>query len=92
MTSDLKLGKTVYAKIYTRFGKSRCLITNKSGDKSRLTLDDLVGEKFKGSCIIKLYQAFVGSNSCRLWHGSRGVILKNQKNLNKLLVFEALYL
>ena len=22
-------------------------------------------------------------NSCRLWHGSRGVILKNRKNLNK---------
>ena len=30
-------------------------------------------------------------HSCRLWHGSRGVILKNRKNLNKLLVFEALY-
>ena len=22
-------------------------------------------------------------SSCRLWHGSRGVILKNRKNLNK---------
>ena len=31
-------------------------------------------------------------SSCRLWHGSRGVILKNRKNLNKLLVFEALHL
>ena len=30
-------------------------------------------------------------SSCHLWHGSRGVILKNGKNLNKLLVFEALY-
>ena len=57
-----QVGKVVYARIYTRFEKSRCLITNKSGDKSRLTLGDLVGEKFKGSCIIKLYQAFVGSN------------------------------
>ena len=57
-----KVGKVVYTRIYTRFGKSRCLITNKSGDKSRLTSGDLVGEKFKGSCIIKLYQAFVGSN------------------------------
>ena len=56
------VGKVVYARIYTRFGKSRCLITNKSGDKSSLTLDDFVGEKFEGSCIIKLYQAFVGSN------------------------------
>ena len=34
----------------------------------------------------------VSRYSCRLWHGSRGVILKNRKNLNKLLVFEALYL
>ena len=43
-------------------GNLDVLITNKSGDQSRLTLDDLVGKKFKGSCIIKLYQAFVGSN------------------------------
>ena len=57
-----KVGKVVYARIYTRFRKSRCLITNKSGDKCRLTLGDSVGEKFKGSCMIKLYQAFVGSN------------------------------
>ena len=62
LVKDSKVGKVVYAKIYTRFGKSRCLITNKSGDKSKLTLDDLVGEKFKGSSIIKRYQAFVGSN------------------------------
>ena len=62
LVNNTKVGKVVYAKIYTRFGKSRCLITNKSGDKSRLTLEDLVGEKFKGSCIIKLYQAFIGSN------------------------------
>ena len=62
LAKDSKVGKVVYSRIYTRFGKSRCLIINKSGDKSRLTLDALVGEKFKGSCIIKLYQAFIGSN------------------------------
>ena len=62
LVKDSKVGKMVYARIYTRFGNSRCLITDKSGDKSRLTSDDLVGEKFKGSCIIKLYQAFVESN------------------------------
>ena len=62
LVKDSKVGKIVYAKIYARFGKSRCLMTNKSGDKSKLTLDDLVGEKFKGSCIIKLSQAFNGSN------------------------------
>ena len=62
LVKDSKVGKVVYTKIYTRFGKSRCLITNKSGDKSKLNLEDLVGEKFKGYCIIKLYQAFVRSN------------------------------
>ena len=49
LVKNSKFGKVVYAKIYTRFGKSRCLITNKSGDKSKLNLDDLVGEKFKAS-------------------------------------------
>ena len=62
MKDNSKVGKVVCSRIYTRFRKSRCLITNKSGDRSRLTLEDLVGEKFKGSCIIKLYQAYVGSN------------------------------
>ena len=62
LVKDLKVGKAVYAIIYTRFGKSRCLITDKSGDKAKSTLDDLVGEKFKGCCIIKSYQAFIGFN------------------------------
>ena len=62
LVKDSKVGKVVYTKIYIRFGKSRCPITNKFGDKSKLNLDDLVGKKFKGSCIIKLYQVFIGSN------------------------------
>ena len=53
-----KVGKVVYSRIYSRFGKSRCLITNRSGDSSKLTLDKLVNDSFKGSCIIRLYQAF----------------------------------
>ena len=57
LVKDSKVGKVVYTKIYTR-----CLITNKSGDKSKLNIEDLVGKKFKGYCIIKLYQAFVRSN------------------------------
>ena len=60
MVKDSKVGKVVYSRIYTKFGKSRCLITNRSEDRSRLTSDYLVGENFKGSCIIKLYQAYVG--------------------------------
>ena len=69
----------VYAKIYTRLGKSRCLITNKSEDKSKLNLDNLVGEKFKGSCIIKLYQAFVGSNKS-ISFSVEEILVKEMKN------------
>ena len=56
-----KVGKVVYSRIYSRFGKSKCLITNRSGDRSKLTLNELVGDSFKGSCIIRLYQAYVGA-------------------------------
>ena len=84
LVKDAKVGKTVYAKIYTRFGKSRCLITNKSGDKSKLTLDDLVGEKFKGSWIIKLYQAFVGSNKS-ISFGVEEMLVKEMKSRKSFL-------
>ena len=79
LVKDSKVGKVVYAKIYTRFGKSRCLITNKSEDKSKLALDDLVGEKFKGSCIIKLYQAFVESNKS-ISFSVEEILIKEMKN------------
>ena len=36
INDNSKVGKVVYAIIYTRFGKSKCLITNRSGDKSKL--------------------------------------------------------
>ena len=54
LVKNSKVGKVVYARIYTSFGKSRCLITNKSEDKSKLTLNDLVGEKFNSLNYIKL--------------------------------------
>ena len=79
LVKNSKVGKVVYAKIYTRFGKSRCLITNKSEDKSKINLDDLVGEKFKGSCIIKLYQAFVGSNKS-ISFSVEEILVKEMKN------------
>ena len=84
LVKNSKVGKVVYAKIYTRFGKSRCLITNKSEDKSELNLDDLVGEKFKGSCIIKLYQAFVGSNKS-ISFSVEEILVKEMKNRKILL-------
>ena len=79
LVKNSKVGNVVYAKIYTRSGKSRCLITNKSEDKSKLNLDDLVGKKCKGSCIIKLYQAFVGSNKS-ITFSIEEILVKEMKN------------
>ena len=56
---------------------------------ARLTVIDMEEYGIEIAAAIKTLKGMV---SCRLWHGSRGVILKNRKNLNKSLVFEALYL
>ena len=58
-----KHGQNVHAKIYTRAsGKAKCKISELV-DKRRVSipLEDLVDENFEGSCILKLYQAYVGS-------------------------------
>ena len=71
--------------IYTRFGKSRCLITNRSGDISRLTSGDLVGEKFKGTSIIKLYQAFVRSNNKSITFSVEEILVKEMERRKSFL-------
>ena len=58
-----KHGQNVYAKIYTRdSGKAKCKISELV-DKRRasIPLEDLVDENFEGSCILKLYQSYMGS-------------------------------
>ena len=58
-----KHGQNVYTKIYTRAsGKAKCKISELV-DKRRVSipLEDLVDENFEGSCILRLYQAYVGS-------------------------------
>ena len=62
LVKDNRSGQSVYAKIYSKkSGKVKCRI---SLGKTRnvIGVEELVDEKFEGSCIIKLYQAYIGSS------------------------------
>ena len=57
---DNKSGRSVYAKIYSKkSGKVKCRISQVSY-KNAIGVEELVDEKFEGSCILKIYQAYVG--------------------------------
>ena len=61
LVKDSKVGRSVYTKIYTRkSGKVKCRISLKS-PKNTIPIDELVDENFEGSCILRLYHAFLGS-------------------------------
>ena len=58
---DNRSGRSVYAKIYSKkSGKVKCRISQGSY-KNVIGLEELVDEKFEGSCILRIYQAYVGS-------------------------------
>ena len=61
LIKDNNSGRSVYAKIYSRkSGKAKCRISLGS-PKNTIPIEDLVDENFEGSCIIKLYHAYLGS-------------------------------
>ena len=61
LVKDSKSGRSVYAKIYTRkSGKVKCHLSLAS-PKNTTNIEELVDENFKGSCIVKLYHAYLGS-------------------------------
>ena len=54
LVKDSKVGRNVYAKIYTRKSrKVKCCISLKS-PKDTIPIDELVEENFEGSCILRL--------------------------------------
>ena len=56
-----KSGRSLYAKIYSkRSGKVKCRISQGSY-KNLIGVEELVDEVFEGSCILRIYQACVGS-------------------------------
>ena len=57
-----KYGQLVYAKVYTKkSGKVKCRISLGSS-RNVIGVEELVDENFKGSCIIKIYQVYIGSS------------------------------
>ena len=61
LVKDSKVGRSVYTKIYTRkSGKVKCRISHKS-PKNTIPIDELADENFEGSCILRLYHAYLGS-------------------------------
>ena len=62
LVKENKYGCSVFAKIYLRkSGKTRCRISR--GSHRNLTeIDELVDENFRGSCMLKIYQAYIGSS------------------------------
>ena len=65
LVKSSKHGQNIYAKIYTRAsGKAKCKVSelvDESRKRVPISLEELIDESFEGSCILKLYQAYVGS-------------------------------
>ena len=62
LVRDNRTGRSVYTKIYSKkSGKVKCRISLGSS-RNVIGVEELVDENFEGSCIIKLYQAYIGSN------------------------------
>ena len=62
LVRDNRTGRSVYTKIYSKkSGKVKCRIS--LGSPRNVTgVEEPVDEKFEGSCIIKLYQTYIGSS------------------------------
>ena len=61
LVKNNKSGQSVYAKVYTKkSGKVKCRISLGSS-RNVIGVEELVDENFKGSCIIKIHQVYIGS-------------------------------
>ena len=60
LVKDSKSGRAVYTKIYSRkSGKAKCRISL-GYPKNTIPIEELLDENFEGSCIVKLYHAYLG--------------------------------
>ena len=61
LVKDSKVGRSVYTKIHMRkSGKVKCRISLKSS-RNTIPIDELADVNFEGSCILRLYHAYLGS-------------------------------
>ena len=77
-----KQGQNVYAKIYTKTsGKAKCKISelvDNSKKRVPISLEELIDESFEGSCVLKLYHAYVGSTKSISLSGEE-ILVTNRK-------------
>ena len=60
LVKENKYGRSVFAKIYLKkSGKAKCRVS-KGSYKNLIEMDELVDENFSGSCILKVYQSYIG--------------------------------
>ena len=61
LVKENKYGCSVFAKIYLRkSGKTRCRVS-KGSHENLIEIDEFIDENFRGSCILKIYQAYIGT-------------------------------
>ena len=62
IVKENKYGCSIFAKIYLRkSGKTRCQVS-KGSHKNLIEIDELIDENFRGSCLLKIYQALIGTS------------------------------
>ena len=62
LVKENKYGCSVFAKIYrSKCGKAKFRIP-KGSYKNLIEIDELVDENFRGSCILRIYQAYISSS------------------------------
>ena len=66
LVKENKYGCSIFAKIWenksiNKSGKTQCRIS-KGSYKNLIEIDELINENFRGSCILKVYQAYIGSS------------------------------
>ena len=62
LVKENRYGCSVFAKIYrSKSGKTKCRIS-KGSYKNLIEINELVDENFRGSCILRVYQAYIGSS------------------------------
>ena len=62
LVKENKYGCSIFTKICcNKSGKTKCRIS-KGSYKNLIEIDELIDENFRGSCILKVYQAYAGSS------------------------------
>ena len=62
LVKENKYGCSVFEKIYLKkSAKAKCRVS-KGSYKNLIEIDELTDENFRGSCILKIYQAYIGSS------------------------------